>query len=104
MTTDSVELVKDVPSTRRRHDRHGADEGTALDGAPDKVMEIDAFHAYWEKKLLGEEMTRVIVSRKLYPAYPPAMLSPAPEGPGRHPAEQNASPARCSRRKNPGAR
>ncbi len=44
-----------------------ADERTALDGAPDKVMEIDAFHAYW-KKLLGDELYTKYAFEKLYPA------------------------------------
>jgi para-nitrobenzyl esterase len=45
-----------------------ADERTALDGAPDKVMEIEAFHAYW-KKLLGEELYTKYAFEKLYPAF-----------------------------------
>jgi para-nitrobenzyl esterase len=45
-----------------------ADERTALDGAPDKVMEIDAFHAYW-KKLLGQALYDKYAFEKLYPAF-----------------------------------
>jgi para-nitrobenzyl esterase len=45
-----------------------ADERTALDGAPDKVMEIPAFHAYW-KKQLGEDTYNAYSFEKLYPAY-----------------------------------
>jgi para-nitrobenzyl esterase len=44
-----------------------ADERTALDGAPDKQMEIPAFHAYW-KKLLGEELYAKYAFEKLYSA------------------------------------
>jgi para-nitrobenzyl esterase len=45
-----------------------ADERTALDGAPDKEMEIPAFHAYW-KKQLGEDLYKGHSFEKLYPAY-----------------------------------
>ena len=44
-----------------------ADERTALDGAPDKEMEIPAFHAYW-KKQLGEDTYTAYSFEKLYPA------------------------------------
>jgi para-nitrobenzyl esterase len=44
-----------------------ADERTALDGAPDKVMAIPAFHAYW-KKLLGGELYARYAFETLYPA------------------------------------
>ncbi|MDB5515024.1 MAG: pnbA, partial [Tardiphaga sp.] len=47
-----------------------ADERTALDGAPEKVMEIPAFHAYW-KKQLGEELYAKYAFEKLYPASTP---------------------------------
>jgi para-nitrobenzyl esterase len=45
-----------------------ADERTALDGAPDKEMEISAFHAYW-KKQLSEDLYKGHSFEKLYPAY-----------------------------------
>jgi para-nitrobenzyl esterase len=68
LTADSVDLTKEgalngvdvIVGTV-------ADERTALDGAPDKVMEIPAFHAYW-KKLLGEELYVKYTFEKLYPA------------------------------------
>lgn len=68
LTRDSVDLLKEgalngvdvIIGTV-------ADERTALDGAPDKVMEIPAFHAYW-KKLLGEELYARYSFEKLYPA------------------------------------
>ena len=68
LTTDSVDLTKEgalngvdvLVGTV-------ADERTALDGAPDKVMEIAAFHAYW-KKLLGEQLYAKYAFEKLYPA------------------------------------
>lgn len=68
LTTDSVDLTKEgalngvdvIVGTV-------ADERTALDGAPDKVMPIPAFHAYW-KKLLGEELYARYAFEKLYPA------------------------------------
>jgi para-nitrobenzyl esterase len=68
LTTDSVDLQKEgalngvdvIIGTV-------ADERTALDGAPDKVMEIPAFHAYW-KKLLGEQLYAKYSFEKLYPA------------------------------------
>jgi para-nitrobenzyl esterase len=68
LTADSVDLLKEgalngvdvIVGTV-------ADERTALDGAPDKVMEIPAFHAYW-KKLLGEELYARYSFEKLYPA------------------------------------
>ncbi|MDM0037194.1 carboxylesterase family protein [Variovorax sp. J22P271] len=44
-----------------------ADERTALDGAPDKQMEIADFHAYW-KKLLGEPLYAKYRFEQLYPA------------------------------------
>ncbi|MDM0075841.1 carboxylesterase family protein [Variovorax sp. J2P1-59] len=44
-----------------------ADERTALDGAPDKQMEVADFHAYW-KKLLGDELYAKYRFEKLYPA------------------------------------
>jgi para-nitrobenzyl esterase len=44
-----------------------ADERTALDGAPDKQMEVADFHAYW-KKLLGEDLYARYRFEKLYPA------------------------------------
>ena len=47
-----------------------ADERTALDGAPDKVMEVAAFHAYWTK-LLGDELYAKYAFEKLYPASTP---------------------------------
>lgn len=71
LTTDSVDLLKEgalngvdvIVGTV-------ADERTALDGAPDKVMDIAAFHAYW-KKLLGEELYAKYSFEKLYPASTP---------------------------------
>ena len=68
LTEDSVDLLKEgalngvdvIVGTV-------ADERTALDGAPDKVMEIPAFHAYW-KKLLGEELYAKYAFEQLYPA------------------------------------
>jgi para-nitrobenzyl esterase len=71
LTTDSVDLLKEgalngvdiLVGTV-------ADERTALDGAPDKVMEIPAFHAYW-KKLLGEQLYAKYSFEKLYPASTP---------------------------------
>lgn len=71
LTTDSVDLLKEgaidgidvIIGTV-------ADERTALDGAPDKVMEIPAFHDYW-KKLLGEELYARYSFEKLYPASTP---------------------------------
>lgn len=47
-----------------------ADERTALDGAPDKTMEVDAFYAYW-KKLLEEDLYAKYSFKKLYPASTP---------------------------------
>jgi para-nitrobenzyl esterase len=44
-----------------------ADERTALDGAPDKQMEIADFHAYW-KKLLGDALYTRYRFERLYPA------------------------------------
>ena len=69
LTEDSVDLLKEgalngvdvIVGTV-------ADERTALDGAPDKVMEIPAFHAYW-KKLLGEELYAKYAFEQLYPAF-----------------------------------
>ena len=84
LTADSVDLLKEgalngvdvIVGTV-------ADERTALDGAPDKVMEIPAFHAYW-KKLLGEELYARYSFEKLYPAVDRTRrLPPAPQGPGR---------------------
>ncbi|SEN83573.1 carboxylesterase family protein [Bradyrhizobium sp. OK095] len=71
LTADSVDLLKEgalngidvIVGTV-------ADERTALDGAPDKVMEIPAFHAYW-KKLLGEALYTKYAFEKLYPASTP---------------------------------
>ncbi|MEH2485280.1 carboxylesterase/lipase family protein [Bradyrhizobium sp. AZCC 2230] len=71
LTTDSVDLTKEgalngvdvIVGTV-------ADERTALDGAPEKVMDIAAFHAYW-KKLLGEELYAKYSFEKLYPASTP---------------------------------
>ena len=68
LTTDSVDLTKEgalsgvdvIVGTV-------ADERTALDGAPDKAMDIAAFHAYW-KKLLGEQLYAKYAFEKLYPA------------------------------------
>ncbi|QPF93177.1 carboxylesterase/lipase family protein [Bradyrhizobium commune] len=71
LTTDSVDLLKEgalngvdvIVGTV-------ADERTALDGTPDKVMEVPAFHAYW-KQLLGEELYARYSFEKLYPASTP---------------------------------
>jgi para-nitrobenzyl esterase len=71
LTTDSVDLTKEgalngvdvIVGTV-------ADERTALDGAPDKVMEVPTFHAYW-KKLLGEQLYDQYSFEKLYPASTP---------------------------------
>lgn len=71
LTKDSVDLLKEgalngvdvILGTV-------ADERTALDGAPDKVMEIAIFHDYW-KKLLGEELYTRYSFEKLYPASTP---------------------------------
>jgi para-nitrobenzyl esterase len=71
LTADSVDLLKEgalngidvIVGTV-------ADERTALDGAPDKVMEVPAFHAYW-KKLLGEALYTKYAFEKLYPASTP---------------------------------
>jgi para-nitrobenzyl esterase len=69
LTTDSVDLLT-VGALNGVDVIVGtvADERTALDGVPDKVMEIDAFHAYW-KKLLGEELYTKYAFEKLYPAF-----------------------------------
>lgn len=47
-----------------------ADERTALDGDPKKVMDIQAFYASW-KKTLGEDLYNKYQFEKLYPAYTP---------------------------------
>jgi para-nitrobenzyl esterase len=44
-----------------------ADERTALDGAPDRTMDVPAFHAYW-KKQLGDELYARSSFETLYPA------------------------------------
>jgi para-nitrobenzyl esterase len=69
LTTDSVDLLK-AGALNGVDVMIGtvADERTALDGAPDKVGEIDAFHTYW-KKLLGEELYGKYAFEKLYPAF-----------------------------------
>ena len=47
-----------------------ADERTALDGDPSKVMDIKAFYANW-KKILGEDLYAKYHFEQLYPAYTP---------------------------------
>jgi para-nitrobenzyl esterase len=71
LTTDSVDLLKDG-ALNGVNVMLGtvADERTALDGAPDKTMEIAAFHAYW-KKQLGDELYARHAFEKLYPALTP---------------------------------
>ena len=69
LTTDSVDLPKDG-ALNGVDVMIGtvADERTALDGAPDKMMEVNAFHAHW-KKMLGDELYEKYAFEKLYPAF-----------------------------------
>jgi para-nitrobenzyl esterase len=67
LTRESVDLLK--PGAL-----HGvdvivgtvADERTALDDAPVRAMDVDAFHAFW-KKQLGDELYAKYQFEKLYP-------------------------------------
>ena len=72
-----------------------ADERTALDGAPDKQMEIADFHAYW-KKLLGDALYtkyRFERSTRHRPGPTPTASTSRPRPTWRW--SRTGSPARC---------
>ncbi|MGY3369793.1 hypothetical protein ACVWZL_006918 [Bradyrhizobium sp. GM2.4] len=84
LTRDSVALLKEgAPNGVDVIVGTVADERTALDGAPDKVMEISAFHAYWKKASRRGVVREVFVREALSGVQPARRLPAASQSPGR---------------------